>query len=299
MAIPTPDFPSPGPTVPDTTRPDADPVAHTLALLRPWIEYVPQQQRRLGLFILLALLAHLTAFHFIRIDTTRAELQHLTRVHVTVESPQVTSVAGQPNDTFWDHLTDPRLFLLPLESPGSLTANEPSLDFAEINPDLGSRDLPPPAPPEDYRIAHPIDTPLPQRVEMALTPPRQPFSYDETPPAIMDKTTWQWDQVLQSRLPRGLPDLPAPVSDTDLSPTILRVAVDPDGAVEHVLVDQSSGELGASGGANLDEQAVLAAQKIRFQPSDQPGLTWGRLTVFWHYSAKPVEEVVPTPPSGP
>ena len=36
-----------------------------------------------------------------------------------------------------------------------------------------------------------------------------------------------------------------------------------------------------------------------FRSVDQPGLTWGRLTVLWHYSAPPREEVVPTPPSGP
>src|SRR5271170_4262491 len=94
-AMATPNFPAPIPTVPDAARPGADPVAHTLALLRPWIEYVPQQQRRLGLFILLALLAHITAFYFIRIDTMRAELRHQARVHVAVESPQAMTIAGQ------------------------------------------------------------------------------------------------------------------------------------------------------------------------------------------------------------
>jgi len=273
-----------------------DPVAQTLALLQPWIDYVPQQQRRLGLFIFLALLLHLTAFFFIRIVTTRAELRHQARTHVSVEYPQALAVNGQPADDFWDRLTDPRLFLLPLNPLASLATEEPSLD---LNSSMGSKELPPPAPPETYRAARPIVTPLEQRVGEAMRPPRQPFFYDETPPAVATHTTWRWDAALDARQPAGLPDLPSPVSDTDLSPTQLRVAVNPSGTVEHVLVEQGSGALGAPTAKDLDEQAVLAAAKIRFKPTDQPGLVWGRITVFWRYSAKPREEVVPTPPSAP
>jgi len=273
----------------------SDPVAQTLALLQPWIDYVPKQQRRLGLFIFLAFLVQLAAFFFIRIDTTRAELRHQTRTHVTVEYPQAVSVNGEPGDKFWDHLTDPRLFLLPLNPLANLASDEPPF---ELNSNLGSKELPPAAPPEDYRVTRPVVTPLEQRVEEAMQPPRQPFFYDETPPVIAARTTWRWDVALAERQPTGLPDLPSPISDTDLSPTELRVAVGPRGAVEHVLVEQSCGDLGASIAKDLDQQAVLAARKIRFKPSDQPGLLWGRITVFWHYSAKPREEVVPTPLSG-
>ena len=88
-----------------------------------------------GLFIFLALLVHLAAFFFIRIDTTRAELRHQTRIHVTVEYPQAVAVNGQPGDDFWDRLTDPRLFLLPLNPLASLASDEPPLDPASI---LGS-----------------------------------------------------------------------------------------------------------------------------------------------------------------
>ena len=273
----------------------ADPVAQTLALLQPWIDYVPQQQRRLGLFIFLALLVHLATFFFIRIDTTRAELRHQTRIHVTVEYPQAVAVNGEPGDDFWERLTDPRLFLLPLNPLATIASDEPPL---ELDSNLGSKELPPPAAPEDYQLARPVVTPLDQRVEEAMRPPRQPFFYDETPPAIAAKTTWQWDDALDKRQPTGLPDLPSPISDTDLSPTVLSVAVGPGGAVEHVLVEQSCGDLGAAVAQDLDQQAVLAARKIRFKPTDQPGLLWGRITVFWRYSAKPREEVVPTPSTG-
>ena len=278
-----------------SATPAHDPVTQTLALLQPWIEYVPQRQRRLGLFIFLALLVHLAAFFFIRIDTSRAELQHPTRIHVTVDYPRAVAVNGEPaGDDFWDHLTDPRLFLLPLNPLAGVAADEPSLDPANS---LGSPELPPPAPPVDYRTSRPIVAPIEQRVDETMHPARQPFAYDETPPAIAAATTWRWDDALAARQPTGLPALPSPTSDTDMSPTVLRVAVDPDGAVEHALVEQSSGDLGATIAKDLDQQAVLAARKIQFKPTDQPGLLWGRITVLWRYSAKPREEVVPTPPT--
>jgi TonB family protein len=272
---------------------ESDPVAQTLALLQPWIDYVPKRQRRLGLFIFLAFLLQISAFFFIRIDTTRAELRHQSHAHVTVENPQSAAIAGQePGDVFWDRLTDPRLFLLPLPSRPNLTVDESVLD---IDSSVGSRPLPPAATPGDFQFAHPVVTPLPQQVTEAMRPPRQPFAYRETPPSIAAKTTWRWEDALARRQPTGVPELPSPVSDTDLAPTELNVAVNPGGTVEHVFIEQSCG----SGRLDLDQQAVQAARKIRFHSSDQPGLLWGRITVFWYYSPKPPEIVVPTPPSGP
>jgi hypothetical protein len=278
---------TPGPT-------SADPLTHTLALIQPWINYVPQQQRRLGVFIVFALMIHIATFFFIKITTSRAELQHQTHIHVSVEYPQAVAVDGKPADDLWNRLTDPRLFLFPVNPLASLSSDQPML---EESSNLGSTDLPAPALPEAYRAARPAAPPLQQRVVEAMAPPRQPFFYDETPPAIANKTTWQWDDALALRQPTALPDLPSPISDTDLSPTILRVAVSPTGTVEHVMVEQSAGGLGASIAKDLDQQAVLAASRIRFKPTDQAGMVWGNMTVFWRYSAKPSEEVVPTPPT--
>ncbi len=288
MATPTPAPPVTSAEIP----PGSDPVAQTLALIQPWIDYVPVQQRRLGIFICLAILAHVTAFFFIRIDTTRAELRHQLRPHVTVENSQVTSTTSEvPGQDFWDQMNDPRLFLLPQPPQPVGAADNPAFNFTTISPSDGS-DLPAGAPPEGFQFVHPVNPPLDQRAEDAMNPPRQPFSYDEKPAAIAATTTWQWDSVLAARQPAGLPGLPSPISDTDLNPTQMRLAINPGGAVEHVMVEQSSGN------AQLDQQAALAAQKIRFQSTDQSGLTWGRLTVFWRYAAKPREEVVPTPPTG-
>lgn len=289
MATQNPELPVPPSAGAVATK--SDPVAQTLALLQPWIDYVPKHQRRLGVFIFLALALHIAMFFFIRIDSTRAELRHQARTHVSVENTPTASAEMQPGDNFWDRLNDPRLFLLSLKPFTITAADAHPLNFDALNSNIGPSDLPAPAQAGNYEFIHQVVSPLEQRVEATLQPGRQPFYYDETPPAIAAETTWQWDGVLAQLQPTGVPDLPSPVSDTDINPTELRVAVDANGTVQHVFLEQTSQK------PELDQQAILAARKIRFHSSDQPGLLWGRVTVFWHYAAQPREEVVPTPPT--
>ena len=291
MATHNPEIPAS--PLPGAASPGPDPLAQTLALLQPWIDYVPKRQRQIGLFIFLALIAHVATFFFIRIDTTRAELRHQPRTHVTMENGPTASSEIQSTDNFWDRLTDPRLFILPLQPFAIASADDHSHDFTVINSNIGPSDFPPLAQAGDFQFIRQVIPPLEQRVTATMQPQRQPFSYDETPPAHSTKTTWQWEGPLAQRGPTGVPELPSPISDADLSPTELRIAVNGSGAVKYVLLEQTSQK------PELDQQAILAARKIRFQPSDQPGLLWGRSTVFWHYTAKPREEIVPTPPSAP
>jgi TonB family protein len=292
LPVAAPASASPGATA-TAPQPAPDPVAQTLALIQPWIDYVPKRQRRLGLFICIALLLHLGVIYFILIDATRAELRHQARIHVTVDNPPAQAEQDAPSDRFWDRVTDPRLFVLPVNPMADSSSGEPPLDFSAINASIGSQDLPAPVGATGYQFTRAALPPLEQSVQAAMVPPRQHFSYEESPPPIAAGTTWQWDDALNQRQPVAVPGLPSPVSDTDLAPTLLRVAVRPDGTVDHVLVEQSCG----SGRLDLDQQAVLAARKARFKSTDQPGLVWGRVTIFWHYAPEPREVVVPTPPS--
>lgn len=289
MATKTPELPAPSPGAAAS-----DPVTQTLALLQPWIDYMPKRQRRLGLFVFIALLVHLGVIYFIRIDTIRsAELRHQARIHVMIDTPPPLAQEGASDDHFLDQLTDPRLFILPLELLTDHPSIGPQVDFSAINENIGSQDLPPPVAAPGYRLSRESLPPLEQSVQAAMIPPRQPFTYEEASPPIATKTFWQWDDTLAQRQPLSVPGLPSPVSDTDLAPTQLRLAINAEGTVEHVLVEQSCG----SDRLDLDQQAVLAARKVRFKSSDQPGLLWGRVTIFWHYAPEPREEVVPTPPS--
>ncbi|HEX4138736.1 MAG TPA: hypothetical protein VHY09_00195 [Candidatus Methylacidiphilales bacterium] len=267
---------------------------HPFALLEPWINFVPQQQRRLGLFICLALALHATICLFLVVDTSVSHMRHDPHLYVSLDYPRALAVSSQVPDRFWDQLTDPRVFLLPHNTTADLTAGLPSwMPSAAAGPDA----MPPPAPPEIYRPAQPATSPLEQQVADAMVPPRVPFAYDETPVAMVKQTTWQWDDALAARHPAGALDLPTLTSDTNLTPTRLRVAVNPDGFVEHALLEPISDDLSTPVDAATAEQAVAAAQKIRFDPVTTPGLQWGRITIFWNYAAKPREEVVPTPPA--
>ncbi len=80
---------------------------HPLALIEPWISFVPQQQRRLGLFICLALAIHAAICLFLIIDTSVAQMQHAPHLNVSVENPMALAVNGQRPDKFWDEITDP------------------------------------------------------------------------------------------------------------------------------------------------------------------------------------------------
>ena len=95
---------------------------HPMALLEPWINFVPQQQRRLGLFICLALAIHAGICLFLIVDTSVARLRHEPHLYVSLDYPRALAVSGEAPDQFWDQLTDPRVFLLPHNTTADLTA---------------------------------------------------------------------------------------------------------------------------------------------------------------------------------
>lgn len=265
-------------------------VAEALALLHNWIDFVPRQQRRLGLFICFALAVHVAAFFFIRIDAARAEMQHPIRIHVTMENSH-PSVGVEESDSFFDSLTDPRLFLLPVVPLNHLPPDEGAPDLSAINLQPETPHWPAAAPGENHPLVHAVAPSLQQEVTANMHPARQPFSYDETVPPPMTKTSWQWGADLAARPPAVVPDLPSPVSDTDLNPTELRVAINADGSVEHVLLEETCQK------PELDQQAILAARKLRFGALADSGIVWGHVTVFWRSTSPPREVVEPTPPT--
>jgi len=267
---------------------------HPMALLEPWINFVPQQQRRLGLFICLALAIHALVCLFLIVDTSVARMRHEPHLYVSLDYPRAQAVSGDATDQFWDQLTDPRVFLLPRNTTADLSSGLlPWMPSTAPNSDA----MPPAAPPETYREAHPAASPLEQQVADAMEPPRQPFTYDEAPVAMARQTTWQWDDALAQRHPTGALNLPTLTSDTNLTPTRLRIAVNPDGFVENAMLEPISDDLSTPVDTATAQQAVAAAQKLRFDPVSTPGLQWGRITIFWNYAAKPREVIVPTPPA--
>jgi len=282
------------PSLPAETPSGPHPVADTIALINNWIDYVPRQQKRLGIFIFLALLGHLATFFFVRIDTTRSDLRHQPRTQVILENPSPdAATAAAPEAAFWDRLTDPRLYVLPLPGRSSAQAPDVAAEFAALTRDFHPVAMPAPAEIGNYPFLNNSLPPLDQRVAAALHPARQPFTYRENPRPMARATTWEWGQALDPRRPTGVPALPSPVSDTEISPTRLRLAVEADGTVSDVILDESSHN------PDLDQQAILAAQKIRFQPVEAPARQWGFATVSWFYTPKPREVAPPPAPLAP
>jgi TonB family protein len=272
----------------DPAAPDV--VQTTLARLHTWIDEVPMPQRRLGKFILGAALIHVAAFFFILIDNPRPDIRHDVHTEVTLDDAPTGSAASSDN-AFWDQVTDPRLYVLPQpSSPPRIAWVDP---LSAIHVHAGPVAMPPPAEIASFPF---LNQPLPsltERVQDALQPARQPFTYQENARPIAQSTMWQWGDALAARAPAGVPELPSPVSDTEISPTRLRVAVTPEGTVSDVVLDQSSQK------PDLDQQAIYAAQKVRFQPVGQPGIRWGVVTVAWYYTPKPQDVAPPSAPLSP
>jgi TonB family protein len=267
-----------------------DVVHTTLGRLHTWIGEVPTPQRRLGKFIFVAAVAHVAAFFFILIDNPRPEMRHQVRTEVTLDDASAGAVAS-PDDAFWDKETDPRLYVLPQPSA------PPSVAWADPLTALHVKAQPValPAPVEIGSFPF-LNQPLPslaERINDALRPARQPFTYQENPLPMAKATTWQWGDSLAARSPVSVPELPSPVSDTEIAPTRLRVAVTPEGTVSDVLLDESSQK------PELDQEAILAAQKVRFQPVNHPGIAWGFVTIAWYYTPKPQEVAPPPAPLAP
>jgi TonB family protein len=172
-----------------------------------------------------------------------------------------------------------------------LSAGAAPLTLSDINSSLGTEEMPDPAAAPELAPASAPPLSLAQEVAGTMNPARQDFTYDEKAPPPPAQTLWQWDPAFAARLPKEVPQLPSPVSDTDVSPSELQVALAPDGTVEHALLENSSQN------PELDQQAILAVRRLRFRPVEGQGLTWGQVTVFWHATAPPAEVVVPTPPS--
>ena len=54
-------------------------------------------------------------------------MRRQARTFVSVDYPQAVAVNGPPATQFWDELTDPRDFLLPITPPGDAPADKPTV----------------------------------------------------------------------------------------------------------------------------------------------------------------------------
>jgi hypothetical protein len=113
------------------------------------------------------------------------------------------------------------------------------------------------------------------------TPARsEESSGDELPeaPISINQSVYRVLGALENRSVVVVPSLPTINSPVPLTPTQIRVGVNPDGVVFYALLDRSSGDDG------VDTRALDIAQQFRFEAehvNTTPSLAWGVLRFLW------------------
>ena len=255
------------------------------------LEAVPEEQRRLGLWIGVALVGHIVGFACLRVATPPAPPAPAPTVHVTLYRPAETAPdapegervrGGDP--AFWSRINDPSLLIFPPKFLASGGGRDPlvpqplwsgdtpgSSPLLALPPDLNP--LPDALPPLARRAADAlaVAVPSPQipNLRAALFRPaaaKTTVLWDG-PAAFLDRRPGEWK----------LPAAPASVL-LEARPTVLRLAVDGEGRVVHAMVDQSSGR------SEVDLVAIDGARRLRFKTAAGASLLWGTASVYWQYT---------------
>ena len=250
------------------------------------LEAVPEEQRRLGILIFVALLGHIAAFFLLRITYPPAVTVEHPRTRVTLIAP---SPDGAESPRFlgfvsWSSLNDPSSAIFPpdfLASSNPTGTLAPDADVIPRWPAASTSETAPVPLSSAFEILPDRLAPLPDRASAALVAPHQMPNLSAALTRLpVDHTVVQWGDALSSRHPSDWTLPAAPVrllAESDV--TILRIAVDAAGRVAHALVDESSGN------SDIDALALDSVRQLRFAPAPGAALLWGRATVFWRFQA--------------
>lgn len=262
--------------------------------IEPLFDAVPPEKRRLGLFLLFALSLHLMAFYFIRVVYPQPGFHSTPRIHVTLASVDGMLSNNRANLQFWYSIEDPSLLIRP---QGALvdSAKIEITPIRRVETDSTQAATPPPL--REQAIAFLPDglPPLTDRASAMLETPREVFAYASVSATTTAKpqTTLYLDPTLTARLRGTVPFLPSQSAGllTDSGVTVLRVGVNGEGRVAHVLIDQSSGK------SAVDALAVQALRQTRFEPDAKQALLWGQVTVYWQFEPDQPAPAAPTKPA--
>ncbi|SDU29751.1 hypothetical protein SAMN05444156_3142 [Verrucomicrobium sp. GAS474] len=272
------------------------------------LEAVPEERRRLGILILLVLVLHGAGFLALRVaypESSPVISPSRQRLMIYSPAPGGSRMPTVADIGFWSRIDDPSLVVfppdvttLPEEARGGSARYHPSGETDATAAGAGEKPGwgggPTPSAPQalvalepDVRLLPDTLPPLAQRAAdaLAVAGPKQVFRYNFSPftPAAPG-TSVRWDGAFASRAPAKWV-LPGVTSDLlpEAGVTVLRLAVDGEGKVSHVLVEESCGN------SETDLTAVLSARRLRFAPvsGDAPApLAWGNATVYWRFVPK-------------
>jgi TonB family protein len=261
-------------------------LSKTLTPLEPLINAVPEEKRRLGLFIFLAATLHFVAFTFIQVRYPTPFLPAVSGLHLIFDISNPLNPTTQTTLSAWSSLLDPSALIVsrdPLIDRNDFKITPQPLIQKPANdhsPAVGlARDL-------QFLPDH--AAPLVDRVKAAFNPPlKKPLERASVSLPARPETVLELSSSLQGRLPNPGPVLPRPVAGslTEAGVTLLRIGVDQDGRVQYALVEKSSGK------SATDDLGMAALRRVRFESVSEPGITWGQATIYWQFQG----DSVPTP----
>jgi hypothetical protein len=242
-------------------------------LIEDFLESLPPEKKRLGLWIALSITLHTAVFYGVRVSYPSSEIPRLRTARV--------SLAGELRSDS-EAANDPSRLMVPT---GDL------LNSAELRAPVqprfeGSEELPPvAADPVRMEFLPGGLAALRDRAGSVMQPPRQTFEFaEELPFTPIPETRVEWGASLAARADKSALTLPGATADLldEAQVTVLVVGVSAEGDIRHVLVEQSAGK------SKVDDVAVAAIRRVRLAPVVSPDLVWGKVTVFWNYaSARP------------
>lgn len=243
-----------------------------------WRDILPPEKRRLGLIVLLVFGAHIAAFFGVRIVYPERLEPHPVTVQVSLLNANGNSTASQ-DFRFWGQLQDPSMIMLdrgPIVDP-----QQKQVDLKPIfDSDQGGL-------PTALAIMSDVDflpaglQPLNQRAAESLAPALQTYEPAlSTTPGAQRASQVEFDPSIRGRLNGSLPALPSPTASllSEAGLTVIRLGIDGQGNVVHLLVEESCGK------SSIDDQAIAFLRSVRFLP-DTADLAWGKATFYWNFQA--------------
>lgn len=261
-----------------------------MTLHQLWDLLIPEEKRFLGWLIFLSLLVHISAFFLFKSETSYSKPVPVFQPRVTLMRPVETSIGGVTSG--WVNLLDPSVIALPLSQLSDEEFKKDVSRLQKIWPVQFPVSLLAPAAVKTTYLPITLEE-LPKRAEASLSlPAPKPMPVPVEAPPSLSGTAVQFSGDLAKREEVKHDALPQPTSPLALRPSVLRLAVDDQGVVVYVFLDESSGD------SAIDLQAVKALRNWRFAPlkgakPDSDKLQWGRATVFWDIQSPSQKAVTP------
>lgn len=234
---------------------------------------LPPERRYLGLIIFISLVAHVAMFFVIKVPILPGLRQAKAPLSVVLWTSEASrGTLGFAEESLMS-VRDPRLSILPPETIDRMFARRlPTLQVPE-------EEQPGEAPVTEWLPSHLASYAERVPVVGGSWQPG-PMAVDVESPPPLSGTTFTVDGPLGNRPVLRRPVLGRPQVDSPLGVTVIGVQVNPEGLVEALWVETSSGDF------QVDRAGLGAVRAMSFRQADGKERQAGRVTIYWDYTEK-------------